>query len=135
MLANREDKLLFFAMVACLALLLLSGIVIWRQYFLFYFPIGALRLASVIHAAAAFVLIAGIVVHQGLDTGDGARHRHARLGAQAPPEMVPGKREVSAPRSPGRDAGRGGLEQSIALIRRRLFFERHMCDSTYSRTE
>ncbi|CAN0626468.1 formate dehydrogenase O subunit gamma [Burkholderia multivorans] len=74
-LANREDKLpevgrynagqklLFFAMVACLALLLLSGIVIWRRYFSFYFPIGAIRLASVIHAAAAFVLIAGIVVH------------------------------------------------------------------------
>ncbi len=74
-LANRDDKLpevgrynagqklLFFAMVACLALLLLSGIVIWRRYFSFYFPIGAIRLASVIHAAAAFVLIAGIVVH------------------------------------------------------------------------
>src|ERR1700730_3475836 len=74
-LANREDKLpeigrynagqklLFFVMVACLALLLLSGILIWRRYFSFYFPIEVIRLAAVVHAVAAFVLIVGIVVH------------------------------------------------------------------------
>ncbi|WP_017774975.1 formate dehydrogenase subunit gamma [Paraburkholderia kururiensis] len=74
-LANREDKLppigrynagqklLFFVMVACLLLLLASGIVIWRRYFSFYFPIEVIRLAAVVHAASAFVLIIGIVVH------------------------------------------------------------------------
>jgi formate dehydrogenase subunit gamma len=74
-LANREDKLpeigrynagqklLFFVMVACLVLLLCSGIVIWRRYFSFYFPIGVIRLAAVVHAFAAFVLICGIIVH------------------------------------------------------------------------
>ncbi|ABM49385.1 formate dehydrogenase subunit gamma [Burkholderia mallei] len=74
-LANREDKLpevgrynagqklLFFVMVACLLLLLVSGIVIWRRYFLLYFPIGVIRAAAVVHAAAAFALIVGIVVH------------------------------------------------------------------------
>jgi formate dehydrogenase subunit gamma len=74
-LANREDKLpeigkynagqklLFFTMVACLLLLLASGVVIWRRYFSFYFPIEVVRLASMVHAAAAFVLIVGIVVH------------------------------------------------------------------------
>lgn len=74
-LANREDrlpeigrynagqKLLFFAMVACLVLLLASGIVIWRRYFSFYFPVGIVRIASDVHAAAAFVLIVGIIVH------------------------------------------------------------------------
>jgi formate dehydrogenase subunit gamma len=74
-LANREDrlpeigkynagqKLLFFTMVMCLSLLLLSGVVIWRAYFSFYFPITVIRLAAVVHAAAAFVLIVGIVVH------------------------------------------------------------------------
>jgi formate dehydrogenase subunit gamma len=74
-LANREDKLpeigrynagqklLFFVMVACLVLLLCSGIVIWRRYFSFYFPIGLIRLAAVVHAFAAFVLICGIIVH------------------------------------------------------------------------
>jgi formate dehydrogenase subunit gamma len=74
-LANREDrlpeigkynagqKLLFFTMVACLLLLLVSGIVIWRRYFSFYFPITVIRVAALVHAAAAFVLIVGIIVH------------------------------------------------------------------------
>ncbi|CAM8765883.1 formate dehydrogenase subunit gamma [Burkholderia pseudomallei] len=74
-LANREDKLpevgrynagqklLFFVMAACLLLLLVSGIVIWRRYFSLYFPIGVIRAAAVVHAAAAFALIVGIVVH------------------------------------------------------------------------
>ncbi|SAL42969.1 formate dehydrogenase, cytochrome b556 (FDO) subunit [Caballeronia sordidicola] len=60
---NAGQKLLFFTMVACLLLLLASGIVIWRRYFSFYFPIEIIRLAAVVHAAAAFVLIVGIVVH------------------------------------------------------------------------
>ncbi|KMY86558.1 Formate dehydrogenase O gamma subunit [Candidatus Paraburkholderia calva] len=74
-LANREDrlpeigkynagqKLLSFTMVACLLLLLASGIVIWRCYFSFYFPIEIIRVAAVVHAFAAFVLIVGIIVH------------------------------------------------------------------------
>jgi formate dehydrogenase subunit gamma len=60
---NAGQKLLFFTMVACLVLLLLSGIVIWRRYFSFYFPIGVVRLSALIHAIAAFVLIVGIIVH------------------------------------------------------------------------
>ncbi|MFP3759284.1 DUF4405 domain-containing protein, partial [Cupriavidus sp. SIMBA_020] len=54
---------LFFTLVVCLVLLLVSGIVIWRRYFSFYFPITVIRVASVVHAAAAFVLIVSIVVH------------------------------------------------------------------------
>lgn len=60
---NAGQKLLFFTMVVCLLLLLTSGIVIWRRYFSFYFPIEIVRLAALVHAAAAFVLIVGIVVH------------------------------------------------------------------------
>lgn len=60
---NAGQKLLFFTMVLCLLLLLASGIVIWRRYFSFYFPIEIIRLAALVHAAAAFVLIVGIVVH------------------------------------------------------------------------
>jgi len=60
---NAGQKLLFFVMVVCLVLLLLSGIVIWRRYFSFYFPIGIIRLSSVVHAVTAFVLICGIIVH------------------------------------------------------------------------
>jgi formate dehydrogenase subunit gamma len=60
---NAGQKLLFFTMVVCLLLLLCSGVVIWRRYFSVYFPIGVIRLAAVVHATAAFVLIVGIVVH------------------------------------------------------------------------
>ncbi len=60
---NAGQKLLFFTMVICLLLLLASGIVIWRRYFSFYFPIEIIRLAALVHAAVAFVLIVGIVVH------------------------------------------------------------------------
>jgi formate dehydrogenase subunit gamma len=60
---NAGQKLLFFTMVLCLLLLLLSGIVIWRAYFSFYFPIPFVRAAALVHAAAAFVLIVGIIVH------------------------------------------------------------------------
>ena len=60
---NAGQKLLFFVMVVCLAGLLVTGIVIWRQYFSGAFPIDAVRLASLAHAFLAFVLIVGIIVH------------------------------------------------------------------------
>lgn len=60
---NAGQKLLFIVMVLCMLGLLLSGIVIWRAYFSFYFPITVIRLASVLHAVCAFVLICGIIVH------------------------------------------------------------------------
>ena len=74
-LANRDDrlpevgrynagqKLLFFVMVVCLVLLLLSGIVIWRRYFSMYFPIWMIRLAADVHAITATVLMLGIIIH------------------------------------------------------------------------
>ncbi|QRX82590.1 formate dehydrogenase subunit gamma [Glaciimonas sp. PAMC28666] len=74
-LANREDKLpeigrynagqklLFFTLVFCMLGLLASGIVIWRAYFAFYFPIPVIRAAALLHAFCAFVLIIGIIVH------------------------------------------------------------------------
>ena len=43
--------------------LLLSGLVMWRAYFSLYFPIGLIRLASLLHAVCAFVLICAILVH------------------------------------------------------------------------
>lgn len=74
-IANREDKLpeigrynagqklLFYVMVLCMLGLVLSGFVIWRQYFSFYFPMIIVRMAAVLHAVCAFVLIIGIIVH------------------------------------------------------------------------
>ncbi len=60
---NGGQKVLFWMMVCCMALLLLSGIVIWRAFFSFLFPIGLIRLASVIHAAAGAVMIGLILFH------------------------------------------------------------------------
>lgn len=60
---NAGQKVLFFVLIACMLGLLLSGIVIWRAYFAFYFPIGVVRFAALLHAFCAFVIIASIVVH------------------------------------------------------------------------
>ena len=60
---NGGQKLLFWVLVVSMLMLLLSGIVIWREYLSGFFAIGVIRLASVLHAFFAFVLIASIVVH------------------------------------------------------------------------
>jgi formate dehydrogenase subunit gamma len=60
---NAGQKLIYWTIVICLPLLLLSGIVIWRAYFAQYFPIEAIRLSALVHAFVAFVLICAIVIH------------------------------------------------------------------------
>ena len=60
---NAGQKILFWMMVVSIPLLLLSGIVVWQPWFAPYFPIGLLRVAVVIHALAAWVMILGIIVH------------------------------------------------------------------------
>jgi formate dehydrogenase subunit gamma len=60
---NAGQKLLFFVLVVCLLLLLLTGIAIWRPYFAGAFPVGVIRAAAVLHALSAFVLIVGIIIH------------------------------------------------------------------------
>ena len=60
---NAGQKLVFYAVVLCLAGLLLSGLVIWRAYFSLYFPVAVVRLAAVVHAVSALVLICTIIVH------------------------------------------------------------------------
>jgi len=60
---NPGQKLLFWTLLICMWVLLLSGLVIWRVYFSNYFSITAIRLAMLLHAVAAFVLILSIIVH------------------------------------------------------------------------
>ncbi len=60
---NGGQKLLFWLLVACMALLVLSGIVIWRAWFSFLFPESVIRFAAVVHAAAGAVMIALIIGH------------------------------------------------------------------------
>ena len=40
---NAGQKLLFYVLILCMLGLFVSGIVIWREYFAFYFPIWAIR--------------------------------------------------------------------------------------------
>jgi formate dehydrogenase subunit gamma len=60
---NGGQKLLFWLLLLCMVLLLVSGIVMWREYFAGLFPVGIVRLASVIHAAFAALMIGLIVLH------------------------------------------------------------------------
>jgi formate dehydrogenase subunit gamma len=60
---NAGQKLLYWVIVVCLAGLLLTGIVIWRAWFSLYFSIQVIRLAALLHAFCAFVLITSIIVH------------------------------------------------------------------------
>jgi thiosulfate reductase cytochrome b subunit len=60
---NAGQKLLFWAIIGCLSALLLTGFVIWRQYFSHFFPIGVIRFSVLAHALFGWVLICAIVVH------------------------------------------------------------------------
>ena len=60
---NAGQKLLYFMLVACVAVLAITGFVIWRRYFADFFPVGAVRLSALLHAFAAFVIVCSIVVH------------------------------------------------------------------------
>jgi formate dehydrogenase subunit gamma len=60
---NAGQKLLFWTMIATIPALLLTGVVIWRPWFAPYFSIDVVRLALLLHAVCAFVMIAGIIVH------------------------------------------------------------------------
>lgn len=60
---NGGQKLLFWLLVACMVLLILSGIVIWRAYFSHLFPVTLVRFAAVVHAAAGVGMIALIIAH------------------------------------------------------------------------
>ncbi|MBI3524120.1 MAG: formate dehydrogenase subunit gamma [Betaproteobacteria bacterium] len=58
---NGGQKLMFWALAIGMLLLLITGIVLWRAYF--NLPVDVVRFAAVIHAAAAAVLIAVVMVH------------------------------------------------------------------------
>ncbi|WP_037585415.1 formate dehydrogenase subunit gamma [Stenoxybacter acetivorans] len=60
---NGGQKAMFWLMSACVALLFISGIIIWRPYFAPLFPIPLIRIALLVHCCAAVVLISGIIIH------------------------------------------------------------------------
>ena len=58
---NAGQKLVFKGAALLMVLLFISGLVLWRAYF--NLPVDLVRIAAVIHAASATLLIAIIVVH------------------------------------------------------------------------
>lgn len=60
---NGGQKFLFRLMTTSTALLIPSGVIIWRSFFSFLFPAALIRFASVVHAAAAAVMIGIIIFH------------------------------------------------------------------------
>ena len=60
---NAGQKAMFWLMTSCLILLLLSGLIAWRQYFSGFFPDWVVQLALLVHACSAILLIIGIIVH------------------------------------------------------------------------
>jgi formate dehydrogenase subunit gamma len=94
---NAGQKFIFWWMAVTIALLLLTGVMFWRPYFAGYFPIGLVRLATLVHSLTAVLLIVGVIVHiyaaiwvkgttramtRGLVSESWARRHHPRWVAQ-----------------------------------------------------
>ena len=60
---NAGQKLMYIAQTVSVAVLLVTGLVIWRLYFSGFFPVGLIRLSVVLHALAAFVLVCAVITH------------------------------------------------------------------------
>jgi formate dehydrogenase subunit gamma len=60
---NAGQKLVFWATSISLLVLLVTGIMFWRPYFDGAFPIPVQRVALLLHAIAAVVLVIAIILH------------------------------------------------------------------------
>jgi formate dehydrogenase subunit gamma len=60
---NAGQKMVFWSMSALIVVLITSGIVIWDRYFSNIFTVGQQRIAVLVHAAAAVVMISIWIVH------------------------------------------------------------------------
>lgn len=58
---NGGQKVMFWVMTLCMLLLFVSGLAIWRAWF--DLPVELVRIAVVVHAATATVMIAFIIIH------------------------------------------------------------------------
>jgi formate dehydrogenase subunit gamma len=60
---NAGQKLMFWSMVPIIALLFLTGIVVWQPWFAPFFPPSIRRFAGLLHASCAFIMFVGIGIH------------------------------------------------------------------------
>lgn len=59
---NGGQKLMFWSLATCAALLFITGLMLWRAYFP-NVPTSAARTAAVVHAAVAALMIAVVFIH------------------------------------------------------------------------
>jgi formate dehydrogenase subunit gamma len=60
---NAGQKLVFWAFGVSLFLLLVTGFMFWRPWFVGFFPIPVRRVAVLVHAASAVVLVLSVITH------------------------------------------------------------------------
>jgi len=60
---NPGQKILFWLLLACMIVLLVSGVALWRPYFAPSFTIGTIRFGALMHALSGLLLVLLIVVH------------------------------------------------------------------------
>ena len=60
---NPGQKVMFWSIMSLMGVLTVTGVIIWRPYFAEQFPIPVIRIALLIHAVAAIVLIHAILMH------------------------------------------------------------------------
>ena len=60
---NGGQKVMFWAMTVCLIVLIITGVMMWQPYFANNFSVPARRIAILLHAWSALILIASIIVH------------------------------------------------------------------------
>ena len=60
---NAGQKLVYWIMLVAIAVLLVTGILIWQPYFAPVIPLGLRRFASALHAFAAFIALVTLIIH------------------------------------------------------------------------
>jgi formate dehydrogenase subunit gamma len=60
---NGGQKLMFWSMVPIIAVLLVTGVVVWQPWFAPWFPPSWRRVAGLLHASCAFAMFVGIGIH------------------------------------------------------------------------
>lgn len=60
---NGGQKLVFWVFTLCLVALLATGVLFWQAWFAASVPIPLQRVAVVVHALAAFILVLAVIVH------------------------------------------------------------------------
>ena len=60
---NAGQKFIFWAMAGLIAVLIVTGLMVWQAYFADYVPIPTQRVALLVHAIAAVLIICVFILH------------------------------------------------------------------------